>query len=272
MPTIQELISTAKDSLAIEVLLASVLKKDRAYLYSYPEKNISAEDFDVFNKLFKRHQNGEPLAYILGYQEFWSLNLKVTKDTLVPRSDTEILVESALEKLKALPDLDNIKILDLGTGSGAIALALASEVPSAKVIATDISNSALAVAKENAKNLGLSNVKFVRGPWFEPLGDQRFDIILSNPPYIGKDDQCLSVNVKKYEPSLALFSDNDGLNDINVIIKKAKNHLNKNAWILIEHGFDQSAAVADLFKSEEYCSIELRQDLAGNDRMTMAKR
>ncbi|GAB3045089.1 peptide chain release factor N(5)-glutamine methyltransferase [Acinetobacter apis] len=208
----------------------------------------------------------EPIAYILGTQPFWTLDLKVTKDTLVPRPDTEVLIETVLGL-----SLDNegISVLDLGTGTGAIALALASEYPKWSILATDIYLPTLNVAKENALRHQLSHVQFICSEWYAQIPKQQFDLIVSNPPYIAENDQHLLQLTA--EPSRALVSVGNGLADIQTIITQAVDWLTQNGWLVIEHGYDQKHAVQDIFLSAGFSSIETIPDYAGNDRVTFAQ-
>ena len=212
-----------------------------------------------------RIEQGEPLAYVTGSQPFWTLDLKVTHDTLVPRPDTEILVETVLN----LPLAQDANIVDLGTGTGAIALALASERPKWQVIATDIYKPTLDVAKENALKHGLSQVRFACGAWFEALDQQKFDLIVSNPPYIDPDD--IHMQKLKSEPERALIAANHGLADIETIIRQGKDWLKPNGWIVLEHGYDQAQAVREIFAQCGFNQIQTIKDYGGNDRVTLAQ-
>mgnify|MGYP006199186603 CR=1 FL=1 len=224
-----------------ELLLAAALGKSRSYLHTWPEKIVSSEHALAFAGYLQRRRAGEPVAYILGQQGFWKLDLEVAPHTLIPRPDTELLVEAALELLPATP----VKVLDLGTGSGAIALALASERPQAQVLATDASSAALAVAARNAARHELGNVRFAEGghDWYAPLHGERFDLIASNPPYIASDDPHLQQGDLRFEPATALASGVDGLDDIRRIIVGGGDHLQPGGWLLIEHGWDQGDAI-----------------------------
>ncbi len=213
-------------------------------------------------------QLGEPVAYLIGYQEFWSLNFKVTPATLIPRPETEILVEQILKKF----DTDcPVTIADLGTGSGAIALAIAHERPKWTIYATDISLPALKIAEQNAKNLHIANVKFHHGDWFNALPRQVFDAMISNPPYIAEDDLELSKDVSNFEPRQALIAGDKGLQDIQHIIQEGKNFLKSGGYLLIEHGYQQARHVAKLLKIAGYSDIILYHDLSGLDRVTQGR-
>jgi release factor glutamine methyltransferase len=222
----------------------------------------------VFEALLNRRLAGEPMAYILGSREFYGLELMVTPDTLIPRPDTETLVEATLAKI--LNDT-NPSILDLGTGTGAIALAIAKNCPQVSVIAVDASNSALEVAKKNAQNLSISNIEFVISNWFENLTNQRFDVIVSNPPYIEQNDIHLSQGDLRFEPISALVSGADGLDDIRQIINDCLIYLNPQSWLILEHGYNQASQVADLMAEAGLTNIETIKDLSGNSRVTLGK-
>ena len=212
-----------------------------------------------------RIEQGEPLAYVTGSQPFWTLDLKVTHDTLVPRPDTEILGETVLK----LPLSSQVNIVDLGTGTGAIALALASERPQWQVTATDIYAPTLAVAQDNAVRHGLMQVNFACGAWFEALEQQQFDLIVSNPPYIDPDD--VHMQKLKSEPERALIADKQGMADIEIIITQGKDWLKPNGWIVLEHGYDQGPAVCEIFEQLGFEQIQTIKDYGGNDRVTLAQ-
>lgn len=251
----------------IELLLCHVLNKDRSFFHTWPEYELEPQQLLDFQALLEQRLSGKPIAHILGQRGFWSLNLKVTSDTLIPRPDTERLVELALD---IIPLDKKWRILDLGTGSGAIALAIASERPLCEVVATDYSVAALAVAKENAKTHDLNNIQFLKSHWFENIEIQKFDLIASNPPYICENDSHLSQGDVRFEPLSALTAGADGLNDIKMIIKQAKSYLNHGSSVLIEHGFDQADAVITLFKAENYQHVKNDKDYAGQPRVTSA--
>ncbi len=252
--------------LEAEMLLAHVLGKSRSYLYTWPEHELSAEQLATFEALVARREAGEPVAHILGERGFWSLDLKVSADTLIPRPETELLVEAVLERL---PD-GECRILDLGTGSGAIALAIAHERPDCAVSAVERSEAALALARENAQRLGL-RVEFIEGSWFEPIKDRRFDIIVSNPPYICADDPHLSRGDVRFEPITALASGADGLDDIRLIIKQALTYLEGEGWLLLEHGWDQGEAVRKLLIDHGFKQVESLTDLEGRERVSLGR-
>ena len=234
--------------LDLEVLLCHVLDKPRSYLFTWPEKRLKQAEYQQFNELLKRRAQGEPVAYLLGEKEFWSLSLAVNTATLIPRPDTELLVETALSLL----DKANAQVLDLGTGTGAIALALASEHSTWHITAVDKVPEAVALAEQNCRSLRLASVSVLKSNWFENITRQRFDLIVSNPPYIDIDDHHLKAGDVRFEPRSALVSGKKGLADIEIIISGAKNYLADGAYLLIEHGFQQAHAVRTLLLNEGY--------------------
>ena len=254
--------------LEAQLLLQHVLNVNRAWLIAHENDALQANQHAAFEALLNRRLNGEPIAYILGGRAFYGLDLLVTPDTLIPRPDTETLVEAALAQI---PIAAHPSILDLGTGSGAIALAIAKNRPQASVIAVDASKAALAVAKKNAQNLSIDNVEFVLSNWFQHLNNQPFDVILSNPPYIEENDAHLSQGDLRFEPISALSSGKDGLNDIRQIIENSLVHLQPQGWLMLEHGFNQADKVADLMANTGFVSIETIKDFGGNNRVTIGK-
>jgi release factor glutamine methyltransferase len=252
-----------------EFLLAHYLGKTRSWLYAHADQELAAQQCDDFDVLVQRRKQGEPVAYITGRRAFWSLDLKVTPDTLIPRPETELLVELALSRLHPA---STAKILDLGTGSGAIALAIAIERPASQITAVDASTSAIAVAIDNANLLKLRNVRFEQGNWYSRLGGQSFDIIVSNPPYIEDADMHLGQGDLRFEPHAALASGADGLDDIRIIVSRAHGHLSPGGWLLIEHGWNQGEAVRALFRCAEFLDIETSKDLEQRDRVTFGRR
>lgn len=250
----------------VRLLMQKVLNVNHAWLISHANDVLSAEQMNAFNAIFKRRLAGEPMAYILGHREFYGLNLKTNPATLIPRPDTEVLVESALAKIPI--DISS-NILDLGTGSGAIALAIASQRPWAKITAVDFSKEALQVAQENAAALNLNHVTFKQSTWFSEIGHQQFDLIVSNPPYIAKDDVHLQQGDLRFEPITALASGADGLDDIRVIVANAPQYLNQNGWLMLEHGYDQADAVSRLLAGRGFTQVSHALDLAGIQRVTM---
>ena len=261
-------LSPKEAKIEAQLLLQHVLNINRAWLISHENDALEANIHGVFEALLNRRLNGEPMAYILGSREFYGLNLKVTPDTLIPRPDTETLVEAALAK--ALRD-DNLKILDLGTGTGAIALAIAKHRPLAQVTAVDASENALKIAQENAQNLQIANVQFILSNWFDALKNQYFDVIVSNPPYIEADDMHLTQGDLRFEPVAALASGQDGLDDIRSIIQTAPQHLNQRGWLMLEHGYNQAESVATLLKQAGFTEISHALDLAGIQRVTLGR-
>ncbi len=262
-----QLLDSDSARLDAQLLLCSVLGQTRAYLFTWPDKALSDEQQRQFEALLERRKAGEPVAHILGERGFWSLDLKVTADTLIPRPETELLVEAALERLPRTP----CRVADLGTGSGAIALAIASECPACEVVAVERSEAALVVAQENAQSHHIENVTFYRGSWFEPLVGQRFAMIISNPPYICVDDPHLGKGDVRFEPITALASGVDGLDDIRLIIAGAAEHLNPGGWLLLEHGYDQGEAVCGLLRQGGFDAVELLADLQGHGRVSLGR-
>lgn len=257
-----------RDSAKIDadLLLCHTLNKDRVYLFSHNDTDVNDPDLRSFKELISDRVNGTPIAHILGHREFWSLPLKVTPDTLIPRPDTELLVEVALEL-----NADSARVLDLGTGTGAIACAVASERPHWQLTATDICGKALEVAKDNAASLCLNNISFIESHWFKKLPKVLFDIILSNPPYIDASDIHLQQGDVRFEPKSALVAEKQGLSDLEEIIDSALGHLSINGFLALEHGFEQGNAVRKLFREKGYSDVETRTDLAGLDRVTMGR-
>lgn len=253
-------------SLDAAVLLCHVLGKPRSYLLTWPEKVLTQEQQDQFEALLERRLGGEPVAYIIGEREFWSLPLKVSPSTLIPRPDTERLVEVALDKTlgQAGP------ILDLGTGTGAIALALASELPQRQVMGIDLKQEAKELAEFNAKQLNIQNAVFNQGSWFEPIASgTKFALIVSNPPYIDENDPHLSQGDVRFEPRSALVADDSGLADIRYISDLARQYLEVGGWLVFEHGYDQGQAVREIMNNFGYQQVVTEKDYGGNDRVTL---
>ncbi len=252
--------------LEAEVLLAHVLGKSRSYLVAWPERYLNEAQLDHFRGLAARRLNGEPVAYLTGHREFWSLDLTVTPAVLVPRPDTELLVERALHRIPAgCPWL----LADLGTGSGAIAAALAKERPDCRITATDASIEALAVAESNFKQLELDRIATAHGRWCAALPPgSRFNLIVSNPPYVAEGDPALETGDLSWEPQYALRSGADGLDDIRRIIREAPAHLTAGGWLLLEHGFEQGTAVRRLLTKGGFGHIATHRDLAGHERVS----
>lgn len=254
------------------MLLQAVTKRSKSAIFAFSETLLSESELAELAEKLARRAKGEPMAYILGYREFWSLPLKVSPATLIPRPDTERLVELALEYAnKRLGNQKMLQILDLGTGTGAIALALASELgEKAQIIGVDFQNEAVQLAEENRRNLGLNQVTFLQSDWFSSLANQQFDLIVSNPPYIDESDENLTVGDARFEPLTALVADNKGLSDLQKIIENAPLHLKPQGALMLEHGWKQGNLVRDLFDLHLWEQVETAQDYAGNDRVTKA--
>jgi len=275
---IQQLKTTSESARAdAEILLAHCLQKSRTYLFTRPEKEVDSTTITVFQHLLAERLRGVPIAHLSGYREFWTLNLKVTADTLIPRPETELLVETALLLLPAHLAGEvsgkgaSSALLDLGTGTGAIALAIASERPNTHVVACDFSSTALAVAKENADAHHIRNVQFVQSDWFSALPAQRFSMIISNPPYIEADDPHLTQGDVRFEPLNALAAGTDGLDDLRHIIQTAPQWLEAGGWLLLEHGYNQGAPVTALLRNAGFQKVRCLPDLAGNDRISVGQ-
>ena len=289
-------LKTEEAKLEAQLLLQHALNVNHVWLIANQDENLAPSIHEAYKALLQRRLNGEPIAYILGYREFYGLNLKVSADTLIPRADTETLVETALAKIpfmvrqahhernisnSARPEPveghthSQHTILDLGTGTGAITLAIAKHRPEAYVTALDASQAALDIAIENAGNLNILNVKFILSDWFSALNQdnikQKFDVIVSNPPYIEADDVHLKQGDLRYEPISALASGTEGLDAIRHIIKNAPPHLNPYGWLMLEHGYNQASKVAALLKQAGFSDISHAKDLSGIDRVTIGR-
>ncbi len=271
---LREAITSIGDTLALDsttsrieaqCLLQHVLNVQRAYLLAHPEQTLSDLQQDAFDVLLQGRLQGEPIAHLLGEREFFGLNLKVTPATLIPRPDTELIVEFALAQI---PQAQPYRVLDMGTGSGAIALAIAKNKPNIEVVAVDASMDALAVAIENARSLGVANVRFMQSDWFSALDGQHFDLIVSNPPYIASDDIHLSQGDLRFEPLSALASGADGLDDIRRIISAAPQYLTSDGWLLLEHGYNQAESVRNLLTQRGFMEVFSQKDIAGIERVT----
>jgi release factor glutamine methyltransferase len=252
-----------------QLLLCNACQLKQTKIITHPEQELSIEELEKFSASLHRRAQGEPLAYITGTKEFWSLEIKVDKHVLIPRPETELLVELTLDSIS---NIESPSILELGTGSGAISIAVAKERSDCKILATDISLPALSLAKLNAKN-HRTNITFIQSDWYKNLpndGDKKkFHAIISNPPYISHKDKDLDQFVSQYEPKQALISRNNGLHDLREIIINAPNKLHKNGSLIIEHGFKQAQSVSELFVNANINNIKLQKDLAGNPRCTM---
>lgn len=261
-------LTTQEAKFEAQLLLQSVLKVNRAWLIAHDQDDLPAKIQAEFEALLSRRLQGDPIAYILGSREFYGLALKVTPATLIPRPDTESLVEAALAKLSANT---HYAVLDLGTGTGAVALAIAKSRPQAQVTATDASPEALQIAINNAKHLKIPNVRFILSDWFEALAGDQFDIIVSNPPYIAQNDPHLTQGDLRFEPISALASGVDGLDDIRHIIEHCLIYLKPQGWLMLEHGYDQAELVADLMAQTGLVDIATLKDLGNQHRVTIAK-
>jgi len=248
-----------------ELLAQQALARSRAWLFAHGDDVVDGRAAARFRALLARRVAGEPLAYIAGHREFFSLDLEVTPDVLIPRPETELLVEQALARI---PAGAAATVADLGTGSGAIALAIARARPHARVVATDASAAALAVAGRNAQRLGIDNVEFASGDWCAALGPRRFDVIVSNPPYIAEDDAHLGQGDLRFEPPGALASGPDGLDAIRAIIAAAPAHLHAGGWLLLEHGKEQGAAVRTLLAKSGFVDVSTARDLESRERVS----
>ncbi|MCO1333767.1 peptide chain release factor N(5)-glutamine methyltransferase [Microbulbifer sp. OS29] len=261
---------TASDSarLDTELLLGSVLGRERTWLYTWPEYELTAVEQQRFEQLLQRRQAGEPVAHLIGEREFWSLPLKVDPSTLIPRPDTELLVETALEFFPQ----QRLRVLDLGTGSGAIALALASEKPAWQIIAAEKSPAALALAEENRRRLALKNVEMIQSDWFSSLEQQPFSLIVSNPPYIDASDPHLGQGDVRFEPLSALVAERQGLADIEHIAAVAGDYLEEDGWLMVEHGWQQADRVREIFTAVGFKGVASRRDYSGWERITLGQK
>ena len=252
-----------------EVLLAHVLNKPRSHLHAWPEAKLSEEQALRFSDFVAQRTEGWPVAYLTGHREFWSLDLGITADTLIPRPETELLVERALA---LLPAHENMQVADLGTGSGAIAIALAQERKSWTLCALDRSIACTRIAQRNARRLGVHNISFINASWCDALADASLDAIVSNPPYVSDQDPHLRQGDVRYEPITALASGLDGLNDIRKLVTDAPRILKAGGWILIEHGIDQSKTIRNLLNTKGFINIKTLRDLAGLERISYAQK
>ncbi len=249
-----------------EILLAHTLGQTRTFLRTWPERMLESAHLAQFQTLLARRCQGEPVAYLIGKRDFWDMTLTVSSHTLIPRPETETLVELALEKI---PSDAHWHIADLGTGSGAIALAIARERPHCKIVATDISSAALTIASNNAARLKINNIRFTEGHWCAPLANEHFEMMISNPPYVHPDDPHLQQDDLRFEPLTALQSGPDGLADIRIICTEARQHLCAPGWLLLEHGYNQGMAVPTILHKLGYQRVQTKKDLAQNDRVSL---
>jgi len=264
----ERLISSSDSAkLDAQILLGFVLDKERSYLLTWPDKKLTEYQVIPYLSLLKRRELGEPIAYIIGIQEFWSLPFFVSPVTLIPRPDTEILVELVLEHFS---EVSVLNCLDLGTGTGAIALALASEKPQWKIDAIDFNHGAVKLAKNNAKNLQLLQVNIFQSDWFSNVNEHNFDVIVSNPPYIDTLDEHLTQGDIRFEPESALVANEHGLGDIKHIANIARNYLTNQGALFFEHGFDQAQAVSEILTVLGYTKVQTVKDLNHHDRITWA--
>lgn len=261
--TLSETSSSA--TLDAQVLLTHVLLCNTAHLAAWPEKELSEEQTSRYLQLIEQRNKGVPVAHLTGQREFWSLNFNVDDSTLIPRPETETLIEFILEHFA---DKKNLKLLDMGTGTGAIAISIASERPAWQIISSDVSEQALDLARQNSKQHQTGNITFIHSDWFENITEHDFDIIVSNPPYIADDDPHLLEGDVRFEPRSALISGETGMDDIEHLCLHAKNHLADNGWLIIEHGYNQKQLVAECFSENGYTQIEQKKDLSGHTRMT----
>lgn len=271
MTQIDTLLRSARSRMApgeAELLLTHVLGQSRSWLYAHGDDELAPEAAARFTALLARRGAGEPVAYLVGHRGFWRFELQVGPATLIPRPETELLIECALERI---PPAAPSRIADLGTGSGAVALALAHERPQARVVATDASAAALSVARANAAALGIANIEFRQGDWLAPLAGERFELIASNPPYIADADPHLGQGDLRHEPASALASGRDGLDAIRCIVRDAPAHLVAGGWLLLEHGWQQGDAVRGLLAEAGFVGIATHRDLEQRDRVASAR-
>lgn len=274
MPSIKSVLRDAAGTLALvsdsavldaEILLCMALNKPRSHLRAWPDHQLQPEHLTAFQALLEQRQNGMPVAYITRNREFWSRDFQVTPDVLIPRPDTELLIELSL---KLIPADQSIKIIDLGTGSGIIAITLAAERPQAQISATDFSLNALRIAQLNADKHRINNIQFYQSNWFADVPATKFNLIISNPPYIAEDDSHLQQGDVRFEPQTALCAAEQGLGDIKIIAAAARNYLEPYGHLLIEHGYDQPQQVQTLFKDLHYDNVQTYTDLSGQPRVT----
>lgn len=278
MPTIKNLLATTtkilsnlsdSPSLDAEVLLGFVLGKPRSYLRAWCDNTVMDEQRVRFLDLVKQRQQGVPVAYLIGTREFWDRDFMVTPDVLIPRPDTELLIELSLQ---LIPEHHPVNIIDLGTGSGIIAVTLAAERPNAQITAVDSSLAALAVARHNAQTHQVTNIDFYQSNWFEQVLSTPYFMVISNPPYIAHDDEHLQLGDVRFEPITALVAEDQGLSDIKNIADKARHYLASEGHLLVEHGYNQATQVQAIFNALAYDKVQSWQDLSGNDRVTYGQK
>jgi release factor glutamine methyltransferase len=260
--------SSSSATLDAQILLTHILHCNSAHLLAWPDKELDPEQTASYQSLIKQRQAGKPVAHLTGLREFWSLDFFVNDSTLIPRPETETLVEFVLNKFA---DKKSLKLIDMGTGTGAIAISIATEKPDWEITASDISTEALKLAKKNSENHKLINTRFIQSNWFENIKQKNFDIIISNPPYIAENDPHLQQGDVRFEPQRALTSGETGMDDIKHLCQHAKNYLVQNGWLIVEHGYDQEKPVFDCFLEHGFIQIEQSTDLLGHTRMTAGK-
>lgn len=255
-------------SLDAEILLCQVLEKNRSYLRAWPEKQLDAIQLQNYHTLIQKRALGTPVAYLTGTREFWARNFDVCPDVLIPRPDTELLVEICLSRI---PPDKPLKVVDLGTGSGAIAVTLAAERPKLSITAVDFCPAALRIAKQNAEKHKIKSIRFIESDWLQQLQGERFNLVISNPPYIARDDPHLSQGEIGFEPQQALISGKQGLDAINTISTQALKHFHCSGLLLFEHGYQQAQSVQSILNKLGYVNIRTYKDLSGNDRVTLGE-
>lgn len=260
--------SSVSATLDAQVLLSHILQCNTAHLIAWPEKDLSEQQQSEYQSLIQRRQQGLPVAHLTAQREFWSLDFAVNNSTLIPRPETETLVEFILDRFN---NKKKLSMLDMGTGTGAIAIAIAKEKPQWNIVASEISEAALKLARENCNKHQANNITLIHSHWFNNITQNDFDIIVSNPPYIATDDPHLQQGDVRFEPESALISGETGMNDIEHICLHAKSHLKNNGWLIIEHGYNQKLQVADCFARNGFIQIEQKQDLSGHTRMTAGR-
>lgn len=251
--------------LEAELLMGLVLRKPRSFLHAWPEQQLSETDAERYEALLRQRFSGDPIAYMTGIREFWSMPLKVTQNVLIPRAETELLVEKALLKL---PEDEDLRVLDLGTGSGAVSLAIARERPRASVVGVDISLAALEVARFNARLQKISNVEFRESDWFDAVRGEKFHVVVGNPPYVAEDDPHLVQGDARFEPRIALDAGPGGMDAFRAIFDRAHNYIVRQGWLLLEHGPTQHLPLRRLLEAQHYHDIAIHKDAAGHDRVT----
>lgn len=248
-----------------ELLMGMVLRKPRSYLHTWPEAQLEEAQAAQYERLLRRRFSGEPIAYMTGVREFWSMPLKITPAALIPRPETELLVEKALLRL---PADEELRVLDLGAGSGAVTLAIARERPRASVVGVDISQSALELARLNARLQKIDNVEFRESDWFDAVRGEKFNVVVGNPPYVAEDDPHLQRGDVRFEPRLALDAGESGMSCFRAILERAHNYIVRQGWLLLEHGADQHLPLRRLLEAQHYHDITIHKDAAGHDRVT----